>query len=219
MYKFYDILTGPGLWVAFVIFFGGLIVRLTYLITLSRDKDKIFYNHMSLRWALLSIGHWLFPLGSASMRRQPVFSFVFYIFHVCLLSVPLFLSAHNMLWDEAFGISLWSMPDQWADALTLVFMGAALFLVIRRLARPEVRILTSIWDYTLLALTTVPFLTGFIAYHQWGPYEFMLILHVFFGEVLLIVIPFSKLGHVILFFFTRAFIGFEMGGRRNARAW
>ncbi|MFO7737810.1 MAG: hypothetical protein R6V46_05010 [Desulfatiglandaceae bacterium] len=219
MYKLYDVLTGPGLWVAFICFFGGLIVRLIYLIALSREKDKIVYNHMSLRWALLSIGHWLFPLGSASMRQQPVFSFVFYIFHICLLGVPLFLSAHNMLWDEAFGISLWSMPDKWADALTSVFMGAALFLLIRRLVRPEVRILTSIWDYTLLALTTVPFLTGFIAYHQWGPYEFMLILHIFFSEVLLIVIPFSKLGHVILFFFTRAFIGFEMGGRRNARAW
>jgi hypothetical protein len=219
MYKIYDVLTGPGLWTAFIILFGGLIVRLTYLIALSRDKDKIFYNHMSLRWALLSIGHWLFPLGSASMRQQPVFSFVFYIFHVCLLSVPLFLSAHNMLWDEAFGVSLWSMPDKWADVLTLVLMGAALFLLVRRLVRPEVRILTSAWDYTLIVLTALPFLTGFIAYHQWGSYETMLILHIFFSEILLIIIPFSKLGHVILFFFTRAFIGFEMGGRRNARAW
>jgi hypothetical protein len=47
----------------------------------------------------------------------------------------------------------------------------------------------------------------------------MLILHIIFSEILLILIPFTKLGHMILFFFTRAFIGFEMGGRRGARSW
>ena len=219
MYKFYEILTGPGLWLAFIVFIGGLILRLTYLFALSREKDKVFYNHMSLGWGLRSIGHWLIPLGSASMRNQPVFSVVFSIFHICLLGVPLFLSAHNILWDEAFGISLWSMPDRWADALTIVIMGTVAFLFIRRLARPEVRIITGFWDYFLLVLTLLPFLTGYLAYHQWGPYKIMLIFHVLSAEILLIVIPFSKLAHVFLFFFTRAFIGFEMGGRRKARAW
>jgi hypothetical protein len=47
----------------------------------------------------------------------------------------------------------------------------------------------------------------------------MLILHILTAEVLLVIIPFSKLGHIILFFFTRAFIGFEMGARRGARTW
>lgn len=31
------------------------------------------------------------------MRSQPVFSGVAFLFHICLLSVPLFLSAHNIL--------------------------------------------------------------------------------------------------------------------------
>jgi hypothetical protein len=47
----------------------------------------------------------------------------------------------------------------------------------------------------------------------------MLILHIFLSQILLILIPITKLGHMILFFFTRAFIGFEMGGRRGARSW
>jgi len=71
----------------------------------------------------------------------------------------------------------------------------------------------------LLGLTVLPFLTGFLAYHQFGPYETMLILHIIFSEILLVLIPFTKLGHMILFFFSRAFIGFEMGGRRGARSW
>jgi nitrate reductase gamma subunit len=153
------------------------------------------------------------------MRNQPVFSLVFVVFHVCLFAVPLFLLAHNTLWDEAFGVSLWSMPDGVADILTMVLLGAVVFLFLRRLIRPEVRILTTAWDYTLLLLTVLPFATGFLAYHQWGPYPTLLVLHILFAEILLIVIPFSKLGHIILFFFTRAFMGFEMGERRGARAW
>lgn len=215
----YVFLIGPALWITFIIFIGGLIVRFTYLFGLSRERDRIFYNHMSPSWALKSIIHWLIPWGSASLRLQPVFSLVFFVFHICLFAVPLFLSAHNMLWDEAFGISLWSMPDVWADILTVILIGCGIFLFVRRLVRPEVRILTTLWDYTLLVVTALPFVTGFLAYHQRGPYEVMLTLHVFFAEVLLIIIPFSKLGHIILFFFSRAFIGFEMGGRRGARSW
>ena len=203
----------------FIIFIGGLIVRVGFLIGLSRERDRVFYNHANMSWGLRSIFHWLLPLGSVSIRQQPIFALVFYLFHVCLLAVPLFLNAHNLLWDESFGMSLWSMSDKLADILAMVVIGCGIFLFVRRLVRPEVRILTSAWDYTLILLTLAPFVTGVLAYHQWGPYDVMLILHVLFGEVLLIVIPFSKLGHIILFFFTRAFIGFEMGERRGARSW
>ena len=140
-------------------------------------------------------------------------------FHLTLLAVPLFLNAHNIMWDEAFGLSLWSIPDVVADVMTVILIASAGFLVIRRVRRAEVRILTSAWDYTLLILTTAPFVTGLFAYHQWGPYETLLILHILSAQILLILIPFTKLSHMILFFFTRAFIGFEMGGRRGARSW
>ena len=215
----YVFLTGPALWITFILFFGGLSVRLSYLYGLSRERDRVFYNHMSFSWAMKSNLHWLVPLGSLSLRSQPVFSLVLFMFHVCLLGVPLFLLAHNMLWDEAFGVSLWSMPEDLADVFTVIFIGCAIFLFLRRLLRPVVRILITLWDYTLLALTTLPFVTGFLASHQWGHYDITLVLHVLCAEIFLIIIPFSKLGHIILFFFARAFIGFEMGSRRGARPW
>ena len=219
MTRIYEILTGPALWITFVIFLEGLTARILKLYLLSRKKDPMIYNHASLRWGVKSILYWLIPWGSASMRLQPVFTFVVFVFHVTLLVIPLFLEAHNILWDEAFGISLWSMPDIVSDAMTVVLMASIVFLIIRRIVRLEVRILTDAWDYTLLGLTALPFITGFLAYHQLGPYEAVMILHIFFSEVLLILIPFTKLGHMLLFFFTRTFIGFEMGGRRGARSW
>jgi nitrate reductase gamma subunit len=215
----YRFLSGPALWFSMTVFLGGFVVRLGYLWRLSRKKDPVVYNHASFAWGLKSILFWLVPWASVAMRSQPVFTAAVFLFHFCLLAVPLFLSAHNVLWEEAFAISPWSMPDAWADGLTLVFLAASLFLAIRRMVRPEVRILTSAWDYTLAALTALPFMTGFLAYHQIGPYELMLPLHIGFAEILLIVVPFSKLAHMLLFFFSRAFIGFELGARRGARSW
>jgi len=95
----------------------------------------------------------------------------------------------------------------------------AIFLFVRRLARAEVRILSGIWDYCIILISAAPFVTGFLAYHQLLDYDLMMVLHVITGELLLILIPFTKLGHMMLFFFTRSFIGFEMGTRRGARSW
>ena len=215
----FEFLTGPALWFTFIFVIGGLLIRIAFLFRLSRRKDRVIYNHINMDWGLRSIIHWIIPFASVSMRQQPIFSLVAFIFHLTLIAVPLFLSAHILLWEEAFGVTLWSIPDGLADALTLVFIAAALFLMVRRRIRPEVRILTGAWDYALLVITMLPFISGFLAYHQWGPYEAMLVLHIVFGQILLILIPITKLAHMILFFFTRAFIGFEMGGRRGARSW
>ena len=212
-------LAGPALWSAFIIFFGGLIIRIVRLYRLSRKKDHIIYNHTNFTWGLKSILYWLLPWGSASMRRQPAFTFMVFAFHITLLAVPLFLDAHNMLWEESWGISLWSLPDTLADVMTVILLVSIIFLVLRRIARREVRILTETWDYVLLGFIALPFLTGFLAYHQFGPYDLLMTLHLLTAEILLILIPFTKLAHMILFFFSRAFIGFEMGGRRGARSW
>ncbi len=215
----YGFMAGPVLWGAFSLFFGGLAFRLVLLYRLSRKKDHIFYNHVDLGWGVKSIGHWIIPWASASMRLAPVFTFIGFAFHLLLLAVPIFLSAHNILWDEAFGVRLWSLPDGLTDAMTLAVIGAGIYLFGRRIKRPEVRILTEARDYFLLLLTLLPFITGFLAFHQWGPYKALILLHVLSGETLLVLIPFTKLGHMVLFFFTRMFIGFEMGSRRGARSW
>lgn len=215
----YAFLAGPALWATFTVFLGGLFFRIIHLYRLSRKKDPVIYNHADLKWGLKSILRWLIPFGSTSMRQQPVFSAMVFIFHITLLAVPLFLNAHNILWDESWGIGLLSLPNSLIDAMTIVLLITIVFFVVRRLVRSEVRIITGAWDYALLGLTALPFLTGFLAYHQIGPYETMMILHLLTAHLILILIPFTKLAHMILFFFTRAFIGFEMGGRRGARPW
>jgi len=215
MYELYDFLIGPGVWIAFSVFIGGLVCKIIFFCGLSYERDKIIYHHINLFWWMKSIFHWLVPLGSISFRKQPVFGLVFYIFHLFLFMIPLFLLAHNILWQEAVGFNLPSLSDIVADYSTFLIMICILFLFVRRLVRPEVRAISKVWDYLLLLLVLSPFLSGYLTYHQCGNYELMMILHIVTGELMLIIVPFSKLSHIILFFFTRGFIGQEMGARRE----
>jgi nitrate reductase gamma subunit len=84
---------------------------------------------------------------------------------------------------------------------------------------PEVRFVTTPSDYALLAVAVFPFATGFLAHRQWLPYETILVLHILSGEVMLVVIPFSRLRHMFFFPFTRAYMGSEFGAVRHSRDW
>jgi len=214
----YEFVRGPLLWVAFIVFLGGMIFRVVSFIGLSLKKDKVIYNHFNGKWALRSIFHWLLPLNHTAVQ-SPVYTLMAYLFHILLLFVPVFLLAHILLWQESWDISWWALPENLADYMTLVMFGVIIFLVIRRMALPYVKIVTSPMDYFLLAVVGLPFLTGYIAYHQWFSYKTMLIVHILSGELMLVLIPFTKLSHMVMFFISRAHIGMEFGQRRGTVTW
>jgi nitrate reductase gamma subunit len=214
----YEFVRGPLLWVAFIVFIGGMIYRVASLISLSKKKDKVVYDHFNTGWALKSIFHWLLPLNR-TVAQYPVYSILTYLFHILLLGVPIFLLAHNILWYESWKISWWSLPEDVADYLSLLMLALILFLMIRRMVVPYAKIVTTAYDYVLLLVVALPFLTGYLAYHQWIDYQLMLILHILSGELMLILIPFTKLSHMILFFLSRAHIGSEFGQRRGTVTW
>ncbi len=215
----YEFVTGPLAWIAFGIFIIGTVLKIISLIRLSRKKDKVVYNHFSWGWSFRSIYHWLIPFGSRSMRERPVLTIFTFVFHICLLATPIFLLSHNILWDERWNIRWWSLSETTADYMTLLLMAAVIFFFVRRIVAPEVRIVTTAYDYLLLAIAAAPFVTGYFAYHQWFDYKTMLVIHILCGEIMLIAIPFTKLSHMLLFFLTRAHIGSEMGQRRGAVTW
>ena len=215
----YEFVTGPLAWIAFGIFIIGMIVRVVSLLSLTSKKDKVVFNHFSWGWSIRSIYRWLIPFGTRSMREKPGLTIAFFVFHICLLAIPIFLLGHNILWDESWGITWWTLSETTTDYMTLLLIAAALFLLIRRIVLPEVKIVTTAYDYLLIAIAAAPFITGYIAYHQWFDYKTMLIIHILCGEIMLIAIPFTKLSHMILFFLTRAHIGSEFGQRRGAVTW
>jgi nitrate reductase gamma subunit len=106
-----------------------------------------------------------------------------------------------------------------ADAMTLVVMGACLFFIVRRLLRPEVRNVSYPSDFLLALVVFLPFASGFVAHHQWLDYETTLVVHALSGALMLLLIPWTRLVHLLWFAFTRAFMGSEFGAVRHARDW
>ncbi|MBT8368549.1 MAG: nitrate reductase [Deltaproteobacteria bacterium] len=214
----YELVRGPLAWVALIVFVFGSLYRIVFLL-LTGKKEPALDPSRSRKDAARSILHGLIPLGATYMRDQPFFSIVSFIFHVCVLILPIFLLAHIVLWYESWEIQWWSLPDLPADLMTLWVILACVYFILRRLLKPEIKQVTRPVDLGLLIIILTTFLTGFLAYHQWGPYRPVLILHILFSEILLVVLPFSKLGHMLFFGFSRAYMGSEFGRHLKVRDW
>ena len=215
----YEFVTGPLAWLAFSVFFIGILVRIVrYIRGLDWKLDRVTYTvnvSYGVRGALRSVISWLFPFGTRSWRQYPFMTVLVFSFHIGILVTPVFLMAHNLLLWERWGIRLWTLPESAADVLTLAVMISAVFLVLRRVALPEVRIITSAYDYLVLAIAVAPFFTGYMAHIQADGYRFWLVLHIFSGEIMLMAIPFTKLSHFIGFFLSRAQLGMDYGIKRG----
>jgi len=86
---------------------------------------------------------------------------------------------------------------------------------LRRIALPEVRFITTSYDYLIIAIALAPFVTGIIATQGTSNYNLWIIAHVLCGEIFLVAIPFTKLSHFILFFLSRAQLGMDYGIKRG----
>lgn len=219
MHAIYQFVSGPLVWIAFGLFIGGSLFRLYQLVNLAHRKEKFIFDYLSLRYSLRSIVHWLVPFASTNMRLNPVMTIVAFAFHICLVLAPVFLLAHIVLWEEAWGWQWWALPDAVADAMTLIVIAACAYFLYRRIWRPEVRYVTSASDYVILMLVVAPFATGFYCSMQWPGYQTMVIVHILSGEVMLAAIPFTRLIHMVFAIFTRSYTGSEFGGVRHARDW
>ncbi|MCG6907205.1 MAG: respiratory nitrate reductase subunit gamma [Desulfobacteraceae bacterium] len=215
----YEFLTGPMLILSLCVFFVGLAARaIWYARGLNWQLDRVAYGTYpgpGLKGAVRSVGSWLLPFGTYGWRAQPFMTVAFFLLHLGAVLVPLFLLGHTLILQAAIGVSPPSLPGTLADILSWAALVGLAMLTLRRIALPEVRILTSGQDYLILALSAAPFVTGLLARHHVGDYSLVLVLHILCGELLLILAPFTKLAHIVLFFMSRAQIGMDYGIKRG----
>lgn len=219
MHSLYSFVSGPLVWVAFIIFLGGSLYRIVSMAILAKRKDSAVYEYFSPSFAFRSIFRWLTPFATLNWRKHPWLTIVTFAFHFCLIVGPVFLFAHIILVKEAWDISWWYLPDGVVDVMTVIVILSCVFFAVRRMISPEVKYLTSKSDYVILAIVALPFATGFWTYHQWPASTFMGIMHMLSGEVMLAAIPFTRLSHMLFFPFTRGYMGSEFGGVRHANDW
>jgi nitrate reductase gamma subunit len=215
----YDFIAGPMMWLAVILFVAGSVYRIGKMFYLINRRERFIYSYFNFFYSLRSIVRWLLPFGTTSWRMHPVVTVFTFIFHLCLLILPVFLTAHVVMLDTAWNIGWPTLPESVADVLTVIVIVCCLFFLIRRLSRPEVRYLTTASDYLLLLIAAAPFITGFLAYHQAADYRLWVALHMLSGQIMLIAIPFTRLSHMLFAVFTRAYTASEFGAVRNARDW
>ena len=193
-------LRGPVFWAALVFMFLGLgrhvaisvwgIVR-----AYRRASDKNFPVGQLVRSTL----RWLLPTGH--LRDRPLYGLTTAALHASVIVVPVFLAGHIALWQAGLGISWPALPTAMATALTVVAVVAALAIVVQRLASPESRALSRFQDFAIPLFLAVPFASGFAVMHpQWNPvsYQSALLIHLLSADLLLFLIPLTKLSHMVL---------------------
>ncbi|MCD4744527.1 MAG: hypothetical protein K8R67_18850 [Desulfobacteraceae bacterium] len=216
---------GPLIWISFIVFGGGLIVQTFRLLKLTQKKetrrivpDKAFKppTELSKKERFL---RYLMSQRVNPLALNICLVLVSFIFHVCLIMTPIFVLGHNVMLDTAFGISFFSLPEQVTDIMTKFVIAGAIIFLMRRLLLRRVRIISTVYDYLLLLIAVAPFVTGFMVFHHVLNYNTIILLHVLCGELLLMMIPFSKFFHMVFFFISRFMIISEHSLGNPKRSW
>lgn len=223
----YDLARGPLVWISALVFLIGTIIRTFRLYSLTRKMeidDKIDFGKpkkkpAKKKFSAADIPVYIEKLKLSIVGTSPATIIISFIFHLCLIIVPIFLLAHNILLEEAVGFSLVSFSEDTANFLTIIFLVGGCYFLFRRIFLPRVRAITTFYDYIILMITVAPFVTGFLAYYQYFDYKTVIVLHMLAGELMLIAIPFTKIFHMIFFFFGRFVLVNQHTIGKGSRTW
>ena len=142
------------------------------------------------------------------------------LFHVGIVIVPIFLADHVLLFSRGFGLGIPSLSARIADVLTLTVITTGLYLFGFRVVNRTARNLSGRIDYFIVAAATLPFISGYLASHPEScplSYEALMLVHVLSAEALFLLLPTTKLAHVVLFPFDRLPGNLLAAGARRRR--
>lgn len=199
----FELIRGPMVWVAFIVFLAGTVFQTFRFLRLLKRQEvpklvsgpgRLISHEKPDRQGL----GFFVRLKLSVAGVNPLTTLLTTVFHLLLVFLPFLVLGHNLMWDMAFGVSFFSLPEPVADRLTLVVILCAGIFLFRRLFLYRVRIITTFPDLVFLFLASAPFITGYFAYHQIGTdYTVMISLHMLSGELMLMAIPFTKFIHMI----------------------
>ena len=179
----------PLLYIVFLFFIIGITMRFAiffYTLTKSTKRKQFELGYFFTIW-----GGPLLPLHRAAIKK-PAYVLLRYLFHICMIVVPVWFSGHIFLWEESTFEWYWTpMPDKWSDFITLLILGICILFLLRRSILTNIRLKSSMSDYLFIIIVALPFITGYFLTH--GTIDSisffennMETIHMFSGEVMLI---------------------------------
>ena len=196
---------GPLFWTALAFMILGLLrhVGLT-LWEIGKAYKKAGDKNFPVGKLAGTTAHWLFPV--TRVWNRGLYSLTTILFHIGVILVPLFLAGHIELWRAGTGLSWPSLPNGIATTLTWIVIATSIVVVVQRLAAKDSRALSRFQDYALPLFIAIPFITGFFVMHPaWNPFsrDPVLLVHVLSADLLIFMVPVTKLSHMILMPFTQ----------------
>ena len=203
-------------WIALAIMGVVYAIRLVWLFRYKAGRDRQLpgerHGNTSAYPALYSLGNVAMPWLMESTRENIPFYLSFVIFHLGVVA-GIFFAVVGSAYPPLVQIPL-------VAYILMGLIGAAFLVsvgrVIRRLARPVLRLISTPDDYFSLVTLTVWFGLGVPAVaHVIGlPVgEGYLVAYLFATSFFLVYVPFSKISHYLYYPFTRYWIGRTLGHR------
>lgn len=206
MDTFLDFARGPLFRLTFALMVLGLLRILILEIAgmigaYRRAGDK------NLPWRLIisRTFEWLVPVKRLGHNR-PIYSILAIIFHIGLIVTPIFLFAHVHLWKQSVGFGWWTLSPEAADILTLVTIAAGLAIFLGRIGNRAARAISRKQDMLWPLLLLIPFVTGYVCANLGvspAAYQWFILIHILSGELIFVLIPFTKIAHCVLMPFSQ----------------
>ncbi|TXG87550.1 MAG: hypothetical protein E6R14_01030 [Thermomicrobiales bacterium] len=205
---------GTGFSLAMAIALFGLTLRVFEILSLGRKHDFAPAREDSPGSGLRTILSRSIP-PPGMVHKSPVTYVGGYVFHVGLLLVIVFFVPHIETIRAIIGLSWPGLPTPVIDMVTVATLLALVAVMVDRRRNKVKRMLSGIGDYFAWAITFLPVLSGYLAFHHLVlDYTLMLAIHILSVELLMVALPFTKLTHVVTLFFARWYNG-DWFGRRG----
>jgi nitrate reductase gamma subunit len=213
-----DFAKGPALQVAAYILVAGSIWRLVGIILL---KEKHDFSDPRKSGGLLAALKVIYTrsFSAQPFRRATMYpKMMAYVLHIGLFAVVFLFVPHIMFFEGFLGFEWPGLPNSMIFFLGVAAVVSGIALLVRRLTNPVLRLISNFDDYFSWLVTILPLVTGLLIPTRLGiRYETLLAIHILSVVLLMIWLPFGKLGHTFLVVVTRGTTGmvFERRGAKT----
>ena len=209
---------GPALQFAAYILVAGVIWRLVGIIMLKEKPEFSEPRHPGGLMAALKVIYTR-SFTAAPFKRATLYpKMLAYVLHIGLFVVVLLFVPHIVFFEGFLGFDWPGLPNNVIYFAGVAAVVAGIALLVRRLTHPVLRLISNFDDYLSWFITLLPLVTGLLMPVRMGVrYETLLAVHILSVAVLMIWLPFGKLGHTFLVFITRGTTGmvFERRGAKT----
>ncbi len=204
---------GIGFQIAIAVFLFGVVLRLVEIFALGRKADIAPAKGEAASGGFRTIFTRFVP-APGLMAVAPTQIIGGIIFHFGLFFIVFFFIPHIAVIKDTFGLSWPGISSSVINALAVVTFTTLVVLLIVRLRDRVRRYISGFQDYLIWVLTVVPLISGYMAFNAIGPYTVVLAIHLLSAELLLALIPFTRLTHAFTWVSSRYYNG-AFAGRKG----